>query len=275
MGRGRARAARRMRAVPRWLPSLPEITDMTMRLDSVSRRATAPAAGCAAPCCSRSRWRWAVARIPTRRPRRARSAASASLETAVVAAATVPRETLFDGVVEAVNQSTVSAQTSGRVLEMPVDVGDQVEKGALIVRFTDTEQKARGAAAESELSEANARLAEAQLGVRPHSRDLCEEAGRQGAVRPCPRGSRRGARPRQGGPGRARRSARRARQHRDPRPLCRHRGGAPRADRRNGGRGHAAAHRRVARAPARARRRAAPAHRRAAQAPPGPRAAAR
>jgi len=89
--------------------------------------------------------------------------AGARLETAVVAAATVPRETAFDGVVEAVNQSTVSAQTSGRVLEMPVDVGDQVEKGALIVRFTDTEQKAHGAAAESALGEARARLAEAQL----------------------------------------------------------------------------------------------------------------
>ncbi|MBK9468339.1 MAG: efflux RND transporter periplasmic adaptor subunit [Gammaproteobacteria bacterium] len=91
-------------------------------------------------------------------------AASASLETAAVAVATVPRETFFDGVVEALNQSTVSAQTSGRVLELPVDVGDHVEKGALIVRFTDTEQKARAAAAESELGEANARLAEAQLG---------------------------------------------------------------------------------------------------------------
>lgn len=46
---------------------------------------------------------------------------------------------------------------------MPVDVGDQVEKGALILRFTDTEQKARAAAAESALQEAQARLAETQL----------------------------------------------------------------------------------------------------------------
>lgn len=133
---------------------------MTMRLDSVSRRATrrvvpAPAVLLAL----------ALAGCPDSGtpPAPGTEAASASLDTAVVVVATVPRETFLDGVVEAVNQSTVSAQTSGRVLEMPVDVGDQVEKGALIVRFTDTEQKARGEAAESELGEANARLAEAQL----------------------------------------------------------------------------------------------------------------
>jgi len=85
------------------------------------------------------------------------------LATAVVAPASVPRETAFDGVVEAVDQSTVSAQTSGRVVELPYDVGDQVPKDAVIVRFTDSEQKARVAAAESALAEARARLTEAQL----------------------------------------------------------------------------------------------------------------
>ncbi len=84
------------------------------------------------------------------------------LATVVVEAASVARETTFDGVVEAVNQSTVSAQTAGRVVEMPVDVGDEVDKNAVIVRFTDTEQKARGAAAESAVNEARARLVEAE-----------------------------------------------------------------------------------------------------------------
>ena len=67
----------------------------------------------------------------------------AALDTAATAADMVARETFFDGVVEAVNQSTVSAQTSGRVVELPYDVGDHVEKGAVIVRFTATEQRAR------------------------------------------------------------------------------------------------------------------------------------
>jgi len=151
-----------MHAALRWLPSLPEITDMTLRIDRVSRFATRRARPAPAVLLALA---LALAGCPDSEtpPAAGTHAASASLATAVVAPASVPRETFFDGVVEAVNQSTVSAQTSGRVVEMPVDVGDQVEKGALIVRFTDTEQKARGAAAESALSEAKARLAEAQL----------------------------------------------------------------------------------------------------------------
>lgn len=86
-----------------------------------------------------------------------------ALATFVAGAATVPAETVFDGVFEAANQSTVSAQTSGRVVALPYDVGDYVEKGAVIVRFTDTEQKARSSAAEAALAEARARQSEAQL----------------------------------------------------------------------------------------------------------------
>ncbi len=85
------------------------------------------------------------------------------LELITVEEAEVARETAFDGVIEAVNQSTVAAQTSGRVVELPFDVGDYVEKGSLIVRLTGTEQGARVEAAEGALAEARARLAEAQL----------------------------------------------------------------------------------------------------------------
>lgn len=89
--------------------------------------------------------------------------ASAGLATVTVALEPVARETAFDGVVEAVNQSTVAAQTSGRVVELPFDVGDYVEQGAVIVRITNSEQQARADAAEAALAEAQARLAEAQL----------------------------------------------------------------------------------------------------------------
>jgi RND family efflux transporter MFP subunit len=71
-------------------------------------------------------------------------------------------ETAYDGVLEAVNQSTVSAQTSARVVELPFDVGDYVAKGEVIVRFTDTEQRARLVGAEASLAEAKARVAEAE-----------------------------------------------------------------------------------------------------------------
>lgn len=71
------------------------------------------------------------------------------------------RERVWDGRVEAVNQATVSAQTSGRVAELPFDVNDYVDAGDIVMRFTDTEQKAALARAEAALQEARARLAEA------------------------------------------------------------------------------------------------------------------
>lgn len=86
-----------------------------------------------------------------------------TLASVTVEPATVSRETAFDGVIEAVNQSTVAAQTSGRVVELPFDVGDYVEKGAVIVRFTEAEQRARVKALEAAAAEAKARLDEAQL----------------------------------------------------------------------------------------------------------------
>jgi RND family efflux transporter MFP subunit len=74
----------------------------------------------------------------------------------------VPRIQIFDGTVEAVNEATVSAQTSGRITEVFYDVDDFVEKGSLIVQFDDTEQKARLEKASAGLVEAEARYSEAQ-----------------------------------------------------------------------------------------------------------------
>jgi RND family efflux transporter MFP subunit len=99
--------------------------------------------------------------------------AAAGLATVVVESARVARETAFDGAVEALNQSTVAAQTSGRVVELPYDVGDHVEKGAVIVRFTATEQRARLQALDASAAEAKARLAEAQLAY-DRTRDVYE-----------------------------------------------------------------------------------------------------
>ena len=47
---------------------------------------------------------------------------------------------VLDGVVEAVNQSTVSAQTAGRVETIMVDVNDYVPQGAPIIRIRNIEQ---------------------------------------------------------------------------------------------------------------------------------------
>lgn len=75
---------------------------------------------------------------------------------------TTAQEVKYDGVIEAINQATVSAQTSGRIVEIPVDVGDYVAKGDLIIRFTDTEQKARAASAKAQFTEAQAQYTRMQ-----------------------------------------------------------------------------------------------------------------
>lgn len=82
-------------------------------------------------------------------------------ETAAARYEDAARERVWDGRVEAVNQATVSAQTSGRIAELPFDVNDYVDAGDIVMRFTDTEQKAALARAEATLQEARARLAEA------------------------------------------------------------------------------------------------------------------
>lgn len=84
-----------------------------------------------------------------------------TLETVEVAIAQTPKERLFDGTIEAVNQSTVSAQTSGRIAEIFYDVDDQVEAGSPLIRFTDVEQKSALRQAEAQLKEARARKNEA------------------------------------------------------------------------------------------------------------------
>jgi RND family efflux transporter MFP subunit len=70
----------------------------------------------------------------------------------------VPREVRLDSRVEAVQQATISAQTGGQVEELLFDIGDYVDKGSLILRLRDNEQKAQLAKAEAGLDEARANL---------------------------------------------------------------------------------------------------------------------
>ena len=85
------------------------------------------------------------------------SLAELPFETAVAETARAPLERVYDGTVEAVNQATMSAQTSGRIAEVYYDVDDYVEPGAPIIRFTNAEQQAAFDRAEASLAEAMAR----------------------------------------------------------------------------------------------------------------------
>ncbi|MBE0485810.1 efflux RND transporter periplasmic adaptor subunit [Marinobacter sp.] len=68
----------------------------------------------------------------------------------------------LDGLIEAVQQSTVSAQTTGTVMELPFDVDDSVTAGDLIVRLEDSEQQSRLRQAEAGLAEARSGLQDAR-----------------------------------------------------------------------------------------------------------------
>lgn len=88
-------------------------------------------------------------------------AAEDVLETATAERHTIPREQVLDGVVEAINQSTVSARTSGTVSELYFDINDYVVKGAVLMRVDDTEQRAGADRARAGLDEAQAVLKQA------------------------------------------------------------------------------------------------------------------
>jgi RND family efflux transporter MFP subunit len=87
---------------------------------------------------------------------------AAELKTAVAQMQESPREFLLDGTVEAIQQTTVSAQTGGQVEEVLFDVDDFVEQGQVLIRLKETEQKAHLHQAEADLKEAVARLREAE-----------------------------------------------------------------------------------------------------------------
>ncbi len=87
--------------------------------------------------------------------------ATPPLASTVIQSVRTPLERSVDGTIEAVNQATVAAQTSGRVAEILYDVNDVVPAGAVIIRLRGTEQRAGLQGAEAALTEAKARNIEA------------------------------------------------------------------------------------------------------------------
>ncbi len=94
------------------------------------------------------------------------AAAGSMLQTITLQPERTVIERKLDGVIEAVNQGTVAAQTSGRVEAILYDVNDFVPAGAVIIRLRATEQRAGLMQAEAALREAQAREAEAQTRYR-------------------------------------------------------------------------------------------------------------
>lgn len=88
--------------------------------------------------------------------------AAESLATAPVEYREVELTYVAEAVVEAVKQSTVSAQIAGRIREILFDVGDTVRKGQVIVRIDESEVSQNLAEARAVLAQAEAGLAQAQ-----------------------------------------------------------------------------------------------------------------
>ncbi|MBE9560898.1 MAG: efflux RND transporter periplasmic adaptor subunit [Proteobacteria bacterium] len=90
------------------------------------------------------------------------SETGSNLKTAEVSLDLLNREFRLDGVVEAINKATVSAQTRGTIQKILVDVDDYVEKGADILYLKDVSQKAQLKKAQAGEKEAISHLAKAE-----------------------------------------------------------------------------------------------------------------
>jgi len=84
-------------------------------------------------------------------------ATAAELQTAPAQEVQMPQLSIVDATIEAVQQATVSSQTAGRILEINFDVDDYVEKGQVLIKLRDKDQKAA-------LDATTARYEEAQSG---------------------------------------------------------------------------------------------------------------
>lgn len=79
-----------------------------------------------------------------------------------------------EATIEAVKQSTVSAQVTGRIVELNYDVGDFVKKGQVIVRIDQAEAAQMVAGSEAEVAKAQAAYENAKA-ERERSRQLAQE----------------------------------------------------------------------------------------------------
>ncbi|KAF1723657.1 efflux transporter periplasmic adaptor subunit [Pseudoxanthomonas japonensis] len=88
------------------------------------------------------------------------------LQTFQVPAAEAAGGRAWEGVVEAVQQATLSAQTNGRVAAVERDVNDRVAAGDVLVRLSAVEQQAGMDAARAQLRAAEASATEADANYR-------------------------------------------------------------------------------------------------------------
>jgi len=100
--------------------------------------------------------------------------ASPAPKTAVAEIRDIALTTSAEAVIEAVRQSTVSAQIAGRIVDLRFDVGDYVKKGQVIARIDERAVSQAEAASVAQVSEAQAALANARAQYE-RSKQLLEQ----------------------------------------------------------------------------------------------------
>jgi RND family efflux transporter MFP subunit len=96
----------------------------------------------------------------------ARDAAAPAVATFVVEAGSDAGGRAWEGVVEAVQQADLTAQTAGRVTAVDVDVDDRIRAGQVLLRLSAVEQNAGLEAARAQLRAAQASASEAEATYR-------------------------------------------------------------------------------------------------------------
>ncbi|MEE9302452.1 MAG: efflux RND transporter periplasmic adaptor subunit [Thiotrichaceae bacterium] len=91
---------------------------------------------------------------------------ASKLDTITVNKKEVPNIQVLNGQVEAVNKSTLSAQTSGSIEQLNYDVGDFVEKGKIIARIKSRTQRAGLKQAQASVGEARASVEQARASYK-------------------------------------------------------------------------------------------------------------
>lgn len=97
-----------------------------------------------------------------------------NLQTVISARVSMPQQYRVDGVVEARQQATLSAEVAGKIETVNFDVDDFVEKGEVILRIRDLDYRAQQQKARAALDEANANLLDMQLEFK-RSQDLRQQ----------------------------------------------------------------------------------------------------
>jgi RND family efflux transporter MFP subunit len=91
--------------------------------------------------------------------------------TAVVQSSTSAGSYLLDGVIQAVKQSTVAAQASGRIASFTVKAGDKVRAGQVLATIDDREAQVGMQRAQAQITQADAELRNAKAQME-RTRDL-------------------------------------------------------------------------------------------------------